>query len=79
MPSFYFHVRTPGQSPHLVERRELPSLREALVAAHGAARGLIHNRLRRASDDFHGCLDVEDEERRPIARLMLADVARQIT
>lgn len=79
MPCYYFHLRTPSQHAARAERREFPDLREALIAANGAARSLIHNHVRRASAQLHGSLDIEDEQRLPVARIMLADVARQIS
>lgn len=79
MPEYHFRLRTPNQVEHAPERRELSDLREALIAAHGVARGLIHNHVRRKPCELHGSLDVEDEQRRPIARILLADVVRQIS
>lgn len=79
MPHYHFCLRTPNQVPHLDERRELPGLREALIAAHGAARAMIHKQVRRGPCELHGSLDVEDERRQPVARILLAEVARQIT
>jgi len=79
MPCYYFNLRTPARTVERAERREFPDLREALIAANGAARSLIHNQVRRASVPFHGSLDIEDERRLPVARIMLADVARQIS
>ena len=79
MPAYHFCLRTPNNVAHIAETRELPDLREALIAAHGAARALIHNQVRRAPCELHGSLDVEDESRRPVARILLADLARQIS
>jgi hypothetical protein len=78
MPCFYFHLRTANHAEQ-AERREFPDLREALIAANGAARSLIHKHVRRAPAPLHGSLDIQDERRLPVARIMLADVARQIS
>ena len=54
-------------------------VRRTVCVRPGAARALIHKRARRAPIDLHGSLDIEDERRQPIARILLADVARQIS
>ena len=80
MPQYYFQLRGPSTAPLLNDKpREFPDLRAALAAAQGAARNLIHNRVRRTSSNFHGSLDIQDEGRQPVARILLADIARQIS
>lgn len=76
---FCFRICTAGRSRDGGEAHELSDLREALVQAQAVARGLIRKRLRRGHAPVRGTLDVEDEGRRTVARLMLADVARQIS
>ena len=80
MPHYFFNLRTPD--PHSdgpVEGMFFPDLGAALAEANSTARALIHKRVRRLPTALHGSLDIEDEHRRPIARILLADVARQIS
>ncbi len=79
MPSYYFRIRHPNQVDQRSHHRNLGNLTEALAAAHGTARTLIRSRKHRAPTDIRGSLDIEDEHRRPLARLMLAEVAQQIS
>ncbi len=80
MPQYFFSLRTPDAHPSLGEHGGVfPDLRTALAEANSTARSLIHKRVRRAPVNLHGSIDVEDERRQPIARILLADVARQIT
>jgi hypothetical protein len=80
MPQYFFNLRTPDPHAPLAARGgSFPDLRAALAEANCAARALIHNRVRRAPVELHGSLDIEDERRQPIARILLADVARQIS
>nr|WP_019368885.1 MULTISPECIES: hypothetical protein [unclassified Sphingomonas] len=62
---------------HLSEQRELPDLRQAMIAAHGVARRVL--RRHRLSTPLHGTLDIEDEAQQPVARILLTDLARQIS
>ena len=43
-----FRLCTPDHHPHPTEQRELPDLRQALIAGHGLARKLLRHRLGRA-------------------------------
>ncbi|SFK28065.1 hypothetical protein SAMN03159338_3821 [Sphingomonas sp. NFR04] len=79
MPSYHFCFRTPNNIAHLSEQRDLPDLRQALIAAHQVGRMLLHKHVRRAPSALHGSLDIEDEDRQPVARILLADLARQIS
>jgi hypothetical protein len=58
--------------------REFTDLQEALAAAHSVARRLIRRDVRRPESRIGGTLDVEDEQHRPVARLVLTEVAHQI-
>lgn len=79
MPLYYFHLRT-GEAATLPKQgRNFPDLSAALAEAQHAARALVHNRMRRARGEANGSLDIVDEKREPIARIMLAEVARQIS
>jgi hypothetical protein len=80
MPSYYFSLR----NRHTIERRErardYPDLQAALADAQGAARAAIDQRLRRQEPiEPQGCLDIEDEQHRPVARIMLAELAHQLS
>ncbi len=77
MPAYRFCVRTPDLHPHDAERRELPDLRAALIAGHDLARALL--RHRGARKPVRGSLDIEDERNQPVARILLADLARQLS
>jgi hypothetical protein len=80
MPQYFFNLRTPdSHASQAAQGGTFPGLRTALAVANGAARALIHKRVRRAPIDLHRSLDIEDERRQPIARILLADVARQIS
>ncbi|ATY31260.1 DUF6894 family protein [Sphingomonas psychrotolerans] len=80
MPQYFFNLAPPDTHPLLASPGgTFPDLRTALAEANSAARALIHKRVRRSPIALHGSLDIEDEHRRPIARILLADVARQIS
>jgi hypothetical protein len=79
MPLYFFSLKTRNPIPHAERSGEFPDLRAALAEAHAAARAMLHTRIRHAPLDVHGSLDIEDERRRPVARILLADVARQIS
>lgn len=74
MPLFYFHRRDAVPCPEDV-KCELGSLDEALAEANRIARRMIA----RATDPMGlrgEALDVENESRRIVARVMFADVLR---
>jgi hypothetical protein len=79
MPGYYF---TLGQSDTVARkpaRLEYPNLTTALADAHRLARSLIRNRLRGQNPEpLHGSFDVEDDQHRPVARIPLPDLARQL-
>jgi hypothetical protein len=79
MPRYFFQLRTPNAAQHPARCGEFPNLGAALAEAHGAVRALIHKRARGAPADLYGSLDIEDERREAVARILLADVARQIS
>ncbi len=77
MPAYCFRVRTPDHHPHGIERRDLPDLRAALIAGNDLARALL--RHRGARKPLRGSLDIEDDGEQPVARILLADLARQLS
>lgn len=79
MPHYFFRLNVRGAIVHAEQGGDFPDLRAALAGAHSAARAMLHNRIRHTPIDLHGSLDVEDERHRPVARILLADVARQIS
>ncbi|AQR74262.1 DUF6894 family protein [Sphingomonas sp. LM7] len=80
MPQFFFQLRTQGSAPRRDDTpREFPSLAAALAEGQGRARSLIHNHRRRAPAPLRGTLEIEDERHHPVARILLADIARQIS
>ncbi|MBB5708887.1 DUF6894 family protein [Sphingomonas xinjiangensis] len=80
MPSYSFHLQT-ARSTQLMQGsgRDFPDLRSALAEAQRAARSLIHKQVRRAPCALHGSLDIRDERGSAVARILLAEVARQIS
>jgi hypothetical protein len=80
MPAYYFQLRDRSTPlPPTDKPREFPDLRTALAEAQSAARSLIHKRVRRAPIELHGTFDILDQRRQPVARILLADIARQIS
>lgn len=79
MPQFFFQLRTAGTHAPDDKPRDLPSLAAALAEGQGRARALIHNHRRRTPAPLHGMLEIEDDRHRPVARILLADIARQIS
>lgn len=79
MPHYYFHLRTSNAVPDVERGGDFPDLSSALAEAHSAARVMLHGRTRQAPLDVHGSLDIEDDRHRTVARILLADVARQIS
>lgn len=77
MPQFFFRLRTPD-AVHLPQAFELPDLRAALIAANSAARRVVRNKIRDAHRPLTGSFDVENDRHEPVARIMLADLARQL-
>lgn len=78
MPNYFFCVRTPDKTVHRADCHDLPNLEAALATGSRTARALVRNPVRQART-VRGSLDIEDERRQPVARLMLAEVARQIS
>ncbi|MCW4461264.1 hypothetical protein OK349_06065 [Sphingomonas sp. BT-65] len=75
MPLYYFHRRDTPPCP-ADQRRELHDIGEALAAANQMARTI----LAQTTDPAHlsrAALDIEDERRALVARVMFADVMRQ--
>ena len=79
MPLYYFQLRTRDETAHPVQSRTLPNLAAALAEAQHTARAMMRGRLRKLRTEPSGSLDIEDEMRQPIARILLADIARQIS
>ncbi|OAN62174.1 DUF6894 family protein [Sphingomonas sp. TDK1] len=77
MPAYCFQLRTPDHHPHAAERRELPDLRHALIAGHHFARNLLRGHA--GPKQIRGSLDIEDESNQPVARILLADLVRQLS
>lgn len=78
MPQFFFRLRTPDHTDHLAQAHEHPDLRAALIAANFAARRVVRREGRTAHSPIAGSLDVENERQEPVARIMLAGLARQL-
>jgi hypothetical protein len=78
MPQFFFRLRTADRAVHAPQAHDLPDLRAALIAANSAARRLVRQEVRAAHAPVAGSFDIENERQEPIARIMLADLARQL-
>ena len=78
MPSYVFRVRTPDNVAHRVQCDELPNLDAAMAHAQRFARTLVRNPARRGNRAIGGTVDVEIADR-AIARLLLSEVAHQIS
>jgi hypothetical protein len=79
MPHYFLRLRTPDQVTHHSDKHEVTSFNEAIAVANRAALALIRNRVRRGVTGPRGVLDVEDENRRPVARILLTELAQQIS
>lgn len=79
MPVYHFTLRNRDTVAHRHAGREYPDLRAALADAHRAARSMIHNRRRHRAPDLPGSFDVEDARHQPVARILLADLVRQLS
>lgn len=78
MPNYVFRVRTPDNVAHQAQHIELPDLNAAMAQAQRYARTLIRHPIRRGQRTFGGAMDVEVGDQ-PIARLLLSEVAMQIS
>jgi hypothetical protein len=76
MPQFFFRLRTPDRINHAPQPCEHPNLQAALIAANGAARAIVR---RHACPSWSGSFDVENDRQEPVARIMLADLVRQLS
>jgi hypothetical protein len=79
MPNYFFRVRTPDRAIRQAECHQLPDLDAALVIAQRTARSLVRVPVRRGRTIIAGSLDIENEGHQPIARLMLAEIAHQMS
>jgi len=79
MPRYHFNLRIADAAPSPGPCHDFPNLAAALAEAQHTARSLIRNRMRHLCSNLNGSLDIEDETHRPLARIMLAEVARQIS
>ena len=78
MPVFYLNDQN-GDYPLGRKGREFVDIDAALAAANRTARSLLAKRLRERPADLRGRLDVEDESRRTVARVLFAELAHQIS
>jgi len=79
MPSFTFRLRTPDKVAHGAECHDFPDLDTALIVASRTARSLVRNPVRRGIKTLSGSLDVENDAHQTVARLVLREVAHQIS
>jgi hypothetical protein len=80
MPAYSFHLCTPGASrPIRNDHSEFPDVGAALAEAARIGRGMIRQRVRRKPCELCSHLDVRDDGDAPVARILLAELARQIS
>ena len=80
MPLYGFHLQPEIEAiSSNYPLRDFPDLRAALIEANVAARAIIGRKRVGDAILWHGSLDIENEQREPVARILLADVARQIS
>lgn len=80
MPLYGFHLQPEIEAiPFNYPLRDFPDLRAALIEANVAARAIIKRKRGGGAIRWHGSLDIENEQHEPVARILLADIARQIS
>jgi hypothetical protein len=80
MPNFRFSLRDCETITYRARERDYPDLSSALIDANTKARALIRSQLRQpGAIALKGSLDIEDEQHRPAARIMLAELSRQLS
>jgi hypothetical protein len=80
MPLYHFQVnRHDGPGVLGREAHELADLTAALVKAHWRARAFLRRYVQCKPEEIRGTFDIEDEDGRPVARIYLSELMRQIT
>ncbi|MFZ3484194.1 DUF6894 family protein [Sphingomonas sp. 3-13AW] len=80
MPAYSFHLCTPNATrPIKSDHNEFPNVGAALAEAARIGRGMIRQRVRRQPCALRAHLDVRDGGDTPVARILLAELARQIS
>lgn len=80
MPAYSFHLCTLDTSrPIQNDHSEFPDVGAALAEAARIGRGMIRQRVRRKPCELRARLDVRDEGNAPVARILLAELARQMS
>lgn len=79
MPVYHFCLRHRNVVAHRSPASEYPDLRAALVGAQRAAGKMVRQRVRHHEPvDRQDSFDIEDDRHQPVARILLADLARQL-
>jgi len=73
MPLYYLNDPS-GNYTLSGQGRDYPDLETALAAANRTARSLIEGKISGVAFDPRGRLDVQDERRRPVARILFAEL-----
>jgi hypothetical protein len=80
MPAYSFHLCTTAASrPIRNTHSEFPDVGAALAEAARIGSGMIRQRVRRKPCELRAHLDVRDEGNAPVARILLAELARQMS
>jgi len=77
MPHYYLRTRRP-QMRSRCELREFPDLNTALAAANRKARSILR-RCGARDALISGTVDIEDDGRLPLARVLFAEVQQRIS
>lgn len=80
MPSFSFHLCTPGNSRAIQNcRHEFPDLGAAMAEANRIGCSMIRQQAPKQPCQLRSHLDVRDEGEALVARILLAELAHQIS
>jgi hypothetical protein len=80
MPAYSFHLCTSRATrPIKNDRSEFDNVGDALAEAARIGRGMIRQRVRRKACAMRAHLDVRDDGDAPVARILLSELARQIS
>lgn len=80
MPTYSFHLCTPVTSRTIKGcRSEFPNVAAALIEANRLGWNMIRKHARGKPCQLRSRLDVRDEGDAPVARVLLAELAHQMT
>lgn len=77
MPLFHINDHN-GDYPPGDAGREFPDIKAALADANRIARAVLARRRSMPSRHLRGRFDIKDETRRPVARIVFAELAHRV-